>query len=105
MLYATRVGECAMRIRRDFDYSTRYPEMKLDKIVACRNKMVHEYYRFDEKLLYDAVKSEYSGLADRLDSLIAQLQPKVSEEDAQPPSVNERLVQYLRSVSSPSERT
>jgi len=54
--YIERVGECASRLRRDFDYDNKYTEIDWHGTVLMRRHLVHVYWKADPDLVWQGVQ-------------------------------------------------
>lgn len=70
-----RIGECASRLRRDFDYDKRYPEIDWKGAVGMRRHLVHWYWNADNSKVWNGVQY-LPKIKEKLAELI-----KVKEQD------------------------
>jgi len=62
------IGEAAASIPRD--ERAKYPAIPWDKVVAMRNKLIHEYDRIDLDILWDTVTVELPDLIETLQTIL-----------------------------------
>jgi uncharacterized protein with HEPN domain len=70
-----RIGECVSRLRRDFDYDKKYPEIDWKGTQAMRRHLVHRYWAADKEEVWKGVKY-LPKIREKVDELIkAKLEP------------------------------
>jgi len=63
-----RIGECVTRLRQDFDYDHKYPEIDWSGTQAMRRHLVHRYWAIDNNAVWRGV--EYlPKIKDKVDEL------------------------------------
>src|ERR1700722_13355503 len=68
-----RIGECASRLRQQFDYDNKYPEIDWPGAVGMRRHLVHWYWNTDNSKVWQGV--EYlPKIKEKLDQLIDEKQ-------------------------------
>jgi uncharacterized protein with HEPN domain len=65
------IGEAAGHISDEF--RTRHPVIPWHNIIGIRNRLIHEYFRIDRKIVWDTIKND-------LPDLIRMLEPIVPKE-------------------------
>lgn len=50
-----RIGECASRLRKEFGYDTKHPEMDWHGTVMMRRHLVHVYWKTNPDLVWNGV--------------------------------------------------
>ncbi len=69
-----RVGECVSRLRRDFDYDKKHPEIDWQGTQGMRRHLVHRYWAIDRDAVWNGV--EYlPKIKEKVDNLIREKQP------------------------------
>ncbi len=64
-----RVGECASRLRQDFDYDNKHPAIDWKGTVAMRRHLVHRYWGVDKDEVWRGV--EYlPKIKEKIDELL-----------------------------------
>ena len=64
-----RLGECASRLRHDFAYEQKHPEIQWRGTTLMRRRIAHEYWRIDPDLVWAGV--EYlPKIKDKIDELL-----------------------------------
>jgi uncharacterized protein with HEPN domain len=64
------IGEAANRISQDF--KDRHPEIEWNRIRGFRNRIVHDYFGIDYKIVWEIIETFLSDLIDWLTTLIDQ---------------------------------
>ena len=62
------IGEAARRVSPQF--RERYPEIPWDAIAGMRSKIVHDYMKVDEDIVWDSVTQELQPLIDELRKIV-----------------------------------
>lgn len=61
------IGEEASRV--DDDYQKAHQEIPWHKIIGMRNRIAHEYFHVDAKVVWDTCKTDLLDLEKKLESL------------------------------------
>jgi uncharacterized protein with HEPN domain len=64
------IGEAANRISHDFKHS--HPEIEWNRIRGFRNRIVHDYFGIDYKIVWEIIETFLSDLIGWLTTLIDQ---------------------------------
>jgi uncharacterized protein with HEPN domain len=62
------IGESAGRIPPEIEEA--YPQIPWSLMRAMRNRIVHDYFQVDEKLLWDTIQNDLPPLIDPLEKLL-----------------------------------
>jgi uncharacterized protein with HEPN domain len=62
------IGEAARHLSPEFQ--RQHPELPWSDIIGMRNKMVHEYFRVDFDVLWDAIHQDVPDLIAKLEPLV-----------------------------------
>jgi uncharacterized protein with HEPN domain len=62
------IGEAANQIPGDVE--EKYPEIPWPLMRAMRNRLVHVYFKIDEKLMWDTVQNDLPNLVPELEKLL-----------------------------------
>jgi uncharacterized protein with HEPN domain len=68
------IGEASRNISEDF--KAKYNDVPWRNMIAMRNKVVHEYFGINLKIVWDAVKNELPLLKSNIDQIIINETPK-----------------------------
>lgn len=64
-----RIGECASRLRQEFDYDNKHPEIDWRGAVGMRRHLVHRYWGADKDQVWNGV--EYlPKIKDKVDEIL-----------------------------------
>jgi len=67
------IGEAASHVSPDF--RRQHPEFPWVDVVGMRNKIVHEYFRVDFDVLWDAVQQDIPDLIAKIEPLVPPDEP------------------------------
>jgi|SRR6185437_5154208 len=56
IFYIERIGECASRLRQQFEYDTKYPDLDWPGMVGMRRNLVHWYWNADLEKVWQGVE-------------------------------------------------
>lgn len=56
LYYIERIGECASRLRREYNYDIKHPDIDWQGTQAMRRKIVHTYWDTDYEKVWDGVE-------------------------------------------------
>lgn len=79
-----RIGECASRLRKEFGYDTKHPEMDWHGTVVMRRHLVHVYWKANPDLVWNGVlylteaKRTLRSILDELDVASSKI-PQTNE--------------------------
>lgn len=65
------IGEAANRI--DTEYQSQYSEISWSRIRGFRNRVVHEYFGMDNKIIWSSIKSDLPTLSLKIRAIIDRL--------------------------------
>jgi len=63
------IGEATKRI--DFSLRQKYPQVDWKAMAGTRDKLIHDYFSFDVKLVYDICKTDIPELFIEIENIIA----------------------------------
>jgi uncharacterized protein with HEPN domain len=62
------IGEAANRLSQEF--KDRYPEIEWNRIRGFRNRIVHDYFGIDYRIVWTIIESYIDGLIEKIKSII-----------------------------------
>lgn len=68
------IGEASRNINEEF--KSKYAEVPWKNMLAMRNKVIHEYFGVNLKIVWEAVKIEIPLLKTKIDEIIKNETPK-----------------------------
>jgi uncharacterized protein with HEPN domain len=101
LYHMERIGECVSRLRLDFDYDQKHPEIDWKGTQGMRRRLVHQYWNIDKDRVWEGVEylpkikdkvdrvleeKERGGIAPNqppqrnLDRLLGKSDPKMREQ-------------------------
>ncbi len=76
------IGEAAKRVSREFEAA--HPEIPWNKIIVQRHRIVHEYDRIDEAIIWSVAVKYVPELIRELEKLVPTPPPDPEPEDLDP---------------------
>ncbi|HSW47852.1 MAG TPA: DUF86 domain-containing protein [Candidatus Saccharimonadales bacterium] len=62
------IGEASQQLPKSF--KDRYPDIPWRKIVAMRNKIIHEYFGLKLNVVWETIRDDLPGLKEQLEALV-----------------------------------
>lgn len=65
------IGEAARNLSKDF--KDKYAEINWKEVIGMRDKIVHEYFDIDLKIVWDTTKDDLPNFKKQIDNLLKKL--------------------------------